>query len=211
MLDVDRLSGRRPANPSPPPRVYRRGTAPLGSRLAADEALFNEMAIDHLDALYRRALRLTGRAHDAQDLVQETYLRAWRSLHTFRTRTNQKAWLYRIMHNLDIDRRRAAKRTAATVGEWDGQDNAFVLRETPETVALCPVMDSEVRRALWQIPEAFRTCLLLADLEGLSHQQIANILNIPRGTLVSRLFRARQKMRRLLAEYGREYRYVKTA
>jgi len=174
----------------------------------AEATLFNEMATQHLDALYRTALRLTGRPQDAEDLVQETYLRAWRSLHTYRLGTNPKAWLFRILHNAHIDRFRTSSRTVPTVDELEGQDPAFVVHETPETLVMSGLMDAEVRQALMDIPEVFRACLILSDLEGFSYQEIADILAIPRGTVMSRLFRGRRAMRRLLTKYGREHGYL---
>jgi RNA polymerase sigma-70 factor (ECF subfamily) len=178
---------------------------------AAEAALFDEMAKQHLDSLYRTALRLTGRPQDAEDLVQETYLRAWRSLHTYRPGTNPKAWLFRILHNAHIDRFRASSRTVPTVDELEGQDPAFVVHETPETLVMSGLMDAEVRQALAEIPEVFRACLVLADLEGFSYQEIADILGIPRGTVMSRLFRGRRAMRRLLTRYGRDRGYLKAS
>jgi RNA polymerase sigma-70 factor (ECF subfamily) len=177
----------------------------------SEAALFNEMATQHLDALYRTALRLTGRPQDAEDLVQETYLRAWRSLHTYRPGTNPKAWLFRILHNAHIDRFRASSRTVPTVDELEGQDPAFVVHETPETLIMSGLVDAEIRKALMEIPEVFRACLILADLEGFSYQEIADILGIPRGTVMSRLFRGRRAMRRLLTQYGREHGYLKAS
>ena len=182
-----------------------------GAGQSLESSLFEEMVTAHLDSLYRTALRLTGRAQDAEDLVQETYLRAWRSLHTYRPGTNPKAWLFRILHNAHIDRFRASTRAVQTVDELEGQDPAFVVHETPESEVLAGVMDAEVRQALMALPEVFRTCLILADLEGFSYQEIADILGIPRGTVMSRLFRGRRAMRRALAEYGREHGYVKIA
>jgi len=192
-----------------PVRVPKPGEPGAGQSLEA--SLFEEMVTAHLDSLYRTALRLTGRAQDAEDLVQEAYLRAWRSLHTYRPGTNPKAWLFRILHNAHIDRYRASTRAVQTVDELEGQDPAFVVHETPESEVLAGVMDAEVRQALTALPEVFRTCLILADLEGFSYQEIADILGIPRGTVMSRLFRGRRAMRRALAEYGREHGYVKIA
>lgn len=201
--------------PVPPPAVGL-ATPQLGAQAAqgpkaAEAALFNEMATQHVDSLYRTALRLTGRPHDAEDLVQETYLRAWRSLHTYRPGTNPKAWLFRILHNAHIDRFRASSRTVPTVDELEGQDPAFVVHETPETLVMDGLMDAEVRQALGEIPTVFRACLILADLEGFSYQEIADILGIPRGTVMSRLFRGRRAMRRLLTRYGRARGYLKKA
>jgi len=188
------------------------GTNPVtasGTSTSPEAALFEEMVATHLDPLYRTALRLTARPQDAEDLVQETYLRAWRSLHTYRPGTNPKAWLFRILHNAHIDRYRASTRTVQTVDEMEGQDPAFVVHETPESVVLSDIMEAEIREALMELPEVFRSSLILADLEGFSYQEIADILGIPRGTVMSRLFRGRRAMRRALARYGREHGYVK--
>jgi RNA polymerase sigma-70 factor, ECF subfamily len=179
------------------------------TRVSPEAALLEEMVAAHLDALYRTALRLTGRPQDAEDLVQETFLRAWRSLHTYRAGTNPKAWLFRILHNAHIDRYRATTRTVPTVDEIEGQDPAFVIHETPESVVTDTVMEAEVRDALMRLPEVFRECLVLADLEGLSYQEIADTLGIPRGTVMSRLFRGRRAMRKALAEYGRTHGYAR--
>lgn len=190
----------------------RPGDAPVAAAArptSPEAALFEEMVTAHLDALYRTGLRLTGRPQDAEDLVQETYLRAWRSLHTYRPGTNPKAWLFRILHNARIDQYRASTRAVQTVDEIEGQDPAFVVNETPESLVLAGVMDAEVRQALMDIPEVFRACVILADLEGFSYQEIADILGIPRGTVMSRLFRGRRAMRKLLARYGRENGYLK--
>jgi len=175
------------------------------TRISPEAALLEEMVKAHLDALYRTALRLTGRPQDAEDLVQETFLRAWRSLHTYRAGTNPKAWLFRILHNAHIDRYRAGTRTVPTVDEIEGQDPAFVVHETPETLVADTVMEAEVRDALMKLPEVFRACVVLADLEGFSYQEIADTLGIPRGTVMSRLFRGRRAMRKALAGYGRTH------
>jgi RNA polymerase sigma-70 factor, ECF subfamily len=201
------------AGPLPLAPHTRPGDAPVAVSArrptSPEAALFEEMVTAHLDALYRTALRLTGRPQDAEDLVQETYLRAWRSLHTYRPGTNPKAWLFRILHNARIDQYRASTRAVQTVDEIEGQDPAFVVNETPESLVLAGVMDAEVRHALMDIPEVFRACVILADLEGFSYQEIADILGIPRGTVMSRLFRGRRAMRKLLARYGREHGYLK--
>jgi len=212
---MEHLEGRATTSVTPPLPIglggseesvsLRKGTG------TSEAALFNEMATQHLDALYRTALRLTGRPQDAEDLVQETYLRAWRSLHTYRPGTNPKAWLFRILHNAHIDRFRASSRTVPTVDELEGQDPAFVVHETPETLVMSGLVDAEIRKALMGIPEVFRACLILADLEGFSYQEIADILGIPRGTVMSRLFRGRRAMRRLLTQYGREHGYLKAS
>jgi len=202
-----------PPGGAPPVRAEEPRVSPQGPNTetgrSPEVALFEEMVTTHLDALYRTALRLTGRPQDAEDLVQETYLRAWRSLHTYKPGTNPKAWLFRILHNARIDRYRASTRAVQTVDEIEGQDPAFVVNETPESLVLAGVMEPEVRQALMELPEVFRSCVILADLEGFSYQEIADILGIPRGTVMSRLFRGRRGMRKALAAYGRDHGYVK--
>jgi RNA polymerase sigma-70 factor (ECF subfamily) len=198
----------RAATATLPATAEEAGRAPAAPP-SPEVALFEEMVTAHLDALYRTALRLTGRPQDAEDLVQETYLRAWRSLHTYKPGTNPKAWLFRILHNARIDRYRASTRAVQTVDEIEGQDPAFVVNETPESLVLAGVMEPEIRQALMDLPEVFRSCVTLADLEGFSYQEIADILGIPRGTVMSRLFRGRRAMRKALAKYGREHGYVK--
>ena len=177
--------------------------------LLPEALLFEGMFTSHLDALYQTALRLTRRPHDAEDLVQEAYLRAWRSLRRYRRNTNAKAWLFRILYHAHIDRYRAGTRTVSTVEELGEQDPAFVAHDTPESVVLSGVIDDEIRQAFMDLPEVFQTCVILADVKGLSYQEIAEILGVPRGTVMSRLFRGRRAMRRALMGYGREQGYVR--
>ena len=199
-----------PPGGMPVPSLRLGGAEARRSESFLPEALlFEGMVTSHLDALYRTALRLTGYPQDAEDLVQETYLRAWRSVHTYRPNTNPKAWLFRILYNTHIDQWRAGTRTVQTVEEPEGHDPVFVVHDTPESVVLSGVMDAEVRQALMDLPEVFRTCVILADLEGFSYQEIADILGIPCGTVMSRLFRGRRAMRRALVRYGREHGYVR--
>ena len=170
--------------------------------------LFEGMVTSNVDALYRTALRLTGRPQDAEDLVQDAYLRAWRSLYSYRRDSNPRAWLFRVLYNTHVDRYRAGTRTVQTVEEFAGADPAFVVHDTPESVVLSGVMDAEVRQALMGLPEAFRTCVLLAEVERFSYREIADVLGIPLGTVMSRLFRGRRAMRRALVRYGRERGYL---
>lgn len=170
--------------------------------------LFERMVTSHLDTLYRTALRLTRRRQDAEDLVQEAYLRAWRSLHAYRRDTDPRAWLFRILYHTHIDRYRAGTRRVQTVEELGREDPAFVVHDTPESMVLSGMLDAEVRRALMDLPEVFRTCVILAELERISYREIAHMLGIPLGTVMSRLFRGRRAMRRALMRYGREHGYA---
>jgi RNA polymerase sigma factor (sigma-70 family) len=121
---------------------------------------FEQMVTDHLGVVYRMAVRLAGRTQEAEDMTQDTFLRAWRSRHTFRPETNAKAWLLRILHNVNIDRFRAGKRMVPTVSELNGLDPALTVHETPESLVLAGFMEAEVFEALRGLPERFCTCLL---------------------------------------------------
>ena len=159
------------------------------SRLGGNSA-FEQVIADHMRVVYRTAVRLAGRTYDAEDLAQDTFLRAWRSRHTFQPGTNAKAWLLRILHNMNIDRFRARRRMVPTVSELCGLGSAIPMSDTPESLVLAGLMEAEVFEALRGLPERFRTCLILADLHGRSHAEIAKGLGVPLGTVMSRLFRA---------------------
>jgi RNA polymerase sigma factor (sigma-70 family) len=118
------------------------------------------------------------------------------------------AWLLRILHNVNIDRFRAAKRMVPTVSELNGLDPAFTVHDTPESLVLAGFMEAEVFEALRGLPERLRTCLL-ADLQGLPQAEIAKDLGVPSGTVMSRLFRARQRLQRRLQPYVRNRRLIR--
>jgi RNA polymerase sigma-70 factor, ECF subfamily len=180
-----------------------------GDRRLGGDPAFEQMVADHLPVVYRTAVRLAGRTQDAEDMAQDTFLRAWRSRHTFQPETNAKAWLLRILHNVNIDRFRAGRRMLPVVPELDGSGSAFAMPDTPESLVLPDVMETEVFEALRALPERFRTCLILADLRGRSQAEIAKGLGVPRGTVMSRLFRARRRLQRSLRSYVRNRRLVR--
>lgn len=163
---------------------------------AADD--FEQIVDSHSGALRRRAVRLAGGTEDAEDLLQETYLRAWRSFHTFTPGTNSRAWLFRILRNTHIDARRAAARAVRTTDEPDVGDQAGVAPETPETPIEARLIKATLQQALATVPDRFRPCVVLVDLRGWSYEEVAHRLGIPRGTVMSRLHRARVAMRRAL-------------
>jgi RNA polymerase sigma-70 factor (ECF subfamily) len=184
------------------------GRRSLSDPRLASNSVFEQMLADHLTVVSRTAVRLAGRTQEAQDMTQDTFLRAWRSRHTFRPETNAKAWLLRILHNVNIDRFRAAKRMVPTVSELNGLDPAFTVHDTPESLVLAGFMEAEVFEALRGLPERLRTCLL-ADLQGLPQAEIAKDLGVPSGTVMSRLFRARQRLQRRLQPYVRNRRLIR--
>ncbi len=181
----------------------------------ADQAKFAEQATPYMSALYAAALRMTRNPSDAEDLVQETYLRAYRGFGGFREGTNLKAWLYRILTNTFINTYRAKKRRPDQV-DLDDVEDFYIFRRlggleaadaerTAETEALAALPDDEVKQALESIPEQFRMAVILADIEGFSYKEIAEILDVPIGTVMSRIHRGRRQLQKLLWDYATEH------
>jgi RNA polymerase sigma-70 factor (ECF subfamily) len=175
---------------------------------------FEAEALASLDSLYRAALRLTRVPADAEDLVQETYLKAFRGFGGFEEGTNLKAWLYRILTNTFINTYRAKKRRPdeSDLGEVEdlylyrrlGGLEAAAAGRSAEDELLDIYTDDEVKRALEGLPEQFRMAVLLADVEGFSYKEIADILDIPIGTVMSRLHRGRKGLQKKLWEFAVE-------
>ena len=162
----------------------------------------------HVDALYRTALRLTGDAASAEDLVQDAFLKAWKNLDRFERGTNFKAWIFTILTNSYINDYRRAARAPATVTDFADVEPAGA-EEVPhlsaEDVAkLGDRLGDPAKRALEKVPDEFRLVYLLATLEDMSYKDIAAMMGIPIGTVMSRLFRARSILRRELAEFARQ-------
>ena len=165
-------------------------------------------ALDHIDALYRTALRMTRNAADAEDLVQETYLRAFRSLHQFTEGTNLRAWLFRILTNTYINeyRRRQRRPTNSSLDDIEEfylydhliESGVQPSVERPEDIVLSRLSVDRVIGVIDELPEEFRQVVLLADVEGFSYRDIASIVEIPIGTVMSRLYRARRRLQRQL-------------
>ncbi len=185
----------------------------------ADElrALFTEQAIPFMDQLYAAAMRMTRNAPDAGDLVQETYTKAFQAFAGFEQGTNLKAWLYRILTNTYINAYRKNQRTPYQgaldeLEDWQvgGAESLTLGRTTrsAEAEAIDHLPDSDVKEALQSIPEDFRLAVYLADVEGFSYQEIADIMKTPVGTVMSRLHRGRRLLRERLADYARERGYI---
>ena len=180
----------------------------------ADQARFAELATPYMDALYSAALRMTRNPADAEDLVQETFLRAYRGFGGFKDGTNLKAWLYKILTNTFINTYRAKKRRPEQTEFDDVEEFSLYSRlggleaanagRTPENEVLDAMPDEVVKEALESLPEQFRMAVLLADVEGFSYKEIADIMEVPIGTVMSRLHRGRKQLQKGLWEFARE-------
>ena len=176
------------------------------------QARFTADALPFLDQLYGAAWRMTGNSVDAEDLVQDTYARAFAAFHQFTPGTNLKAWLFRILTNTYISAYRKKKRQPLQGGSDDLEDwqltrasnNASEGLRSAEVEALEKLTDTEVVDAMQQLPDDFRTAVYLADVEGFAYKEIADIMNTPIGTVMSRLHRGRKQLRDLLAGYAAE-------
>ncbi len=175
-------------------------------------ASFEQEALVHLDALYRVALRLTGNAADADDLVQETMLKAYRAWDQYEKGTNAKGWLLTILRNSFINEYRRRTRHPETVDVDTIEPFAVfgeVQEDDPQGAFFDQIVDDEVLKAIDELPVPFRETLVLSDVEGMSYQEIGKILGVPVGTVKSRLFRARQALQGKLYEYAVSMGYIK--
>jgi RNA polymerase sigma-70 factor (ECF subfamily) len=172
---------------------------------------FEQEAMPLLPGMYSAAFRLTRNAADAEDLLQETFLRAYRGFHQFQEGTNLRAWLYRILTNTFINTYRKRQREPQTVSEEETPDWYLYsrmaedgLEPSAETQVLEALPDEDVQEALSSLPDQFRIAVLLADVEGFSYKEIAEITGVPIGTVMSRLHRGRKALEKRLWEVVRE-------
>ena len=183
-----------------------------------DKKRFEDEALPLLDSLYAGALRMTRNPADAEDLVQDTMVRAYRAFKRFEPGTNLKAWLFRIMTNAYINTYRKKQREPQKVSQDDVEE--FDLYQelknrdpnyeaTPETLVLDSLVDSDIIKAIDELPEQFRMAVVLSDIEGFSYAEMAEIMDVPMGTVMSRLHRGRKALQKRLWEIAREQGIVK--
>jgi len=164
---------------------------------------FERLALEHIDALYNFAVYLTRNPPEADDLVQETYLRAFRFADRFTPGTHLRAWLFQILRNTFLTFYRVRERESAIaddgVPDWD----VPMFHDAPEDSSSVMEAHTDLERALRRLPEEFRTVLLLAEIEGMPLEEVARVMECPVGTVKSRIFRAKERLRALLRDYKR--------
>lgn len=198
--DISEHTDRAPSDETPSERAAR----------------FEAEALPYLDQLYGAALRMTRHPSDAEDLIQDTYVKAFSAFSQYQPGTNLKAWLYRILTNTFINFYRKKQREplqsdADTVEDWQlhrAASHDAVGLPSAEALALETLPDDEIKRALQELSEDRRLAVYLADVEGFSYQEIAEIMDTPIGTVMSRLHRGRRQLRDLLAEHAQALGYL---
>lgn len=183
---------------------------------------FEEIAMQYLDSLYNMALRLMLNKEEAEDLVQETYLKAYRFFNTFQKGTNIKAWLFKILRNTFINKYRKAVNTPSEIFYEDiesintnqtheQENNSGKLTDTLESKYndISNLMEDDIKHAIDNLPIEYREAILLSDVEELSYKDIAEIANVPIGTIKSRLNRGRKLLQKSLWEYAKERGFTK--
>jgi RNA polymerase sigma-70 factor (ECF subfamily) len=182
-------------------------------------ASFEGEALPHLEAVYRFALRLAGSSDAAEDLVQETFYRAYRAWDQYTPGTRSKSWLFTICRNVFLRQRERRRRHDEILSETVSGGPPSVSRENPVFAAsrdedpegdfFKEIVDEEVLSAIDQLPEEYRTAVVLSDLQGLSYAEISDVMEVPVGTVKSRLYRGRQRLQQKLYDYAIEMGYLK--
>ena len=186
----------------------------MNDTLTATAWDFGSAQLPYRDQLFKTALRMTRSIEETEDLLQETYLKAYRHYHQFTEGTNLKAWLFRILKNTFINNYRRNRNRPQMLDfdelrdSGDGFDEGVPMAQDPEIESLGQELDHGIREALMGLPHHYRMVVLMVDLQGLSYQEVADALAVPIGTIMSRLYRGRKKIERALLSYGRRANYI---
>jgi RNA polymerase sigma-70 factor, ECF subfamily len=188
------------------------------NQTATERPDFETAAMPYVDALYNTAYRMSRNAQDAEDLVQETYLKAYKYFDKFEQGTNLKAWLFKILKNTFINtyRKRQLQPPQSDFADIEESFESQVSEEasrqirSPEEELLENVLDEDVQAAVDRLPPDFKMVVILADLEGFSYKEISEILEVPVGTVMSRLYRGRKLMEESMLEYARDHGYLRS-
>ena len=208
---MEKASVRAKVEEGPRPLRVENGAGPV---TAWD---FDSQVMPYLDSLYNTAYRMTRSAEDAEDLVQETYFKAYKYYDKFEEGTNLKAWLFKILKNTFINNYRKKKLEPRSVDFAEIEDSfeRIVRRDNseqpadPESEYFSGVLDDDVKNALDSLPYDYRMVVILADLEDFSYKEIAEILDCPVGTVMSRLYRGRKLLEKALLKYARQHGYIR--
>ncbi len=185
------------------------GTAAIATEKRSETERFEEVALEHMDSLYRSALYMSKNPDDAEDLVQDTYLRAYRFFGKFKAGTNCRAWLLKILKNtfLNATNRERKRPQALSLSEVKDHELEILSDTSPEDLVCGELFDDDIAAAMSRLPDEFRTAVLLADVEELSYREIAEAMNCPIGTVMSRLHRGRRLLKERLQDYAAQHGY----